>query len=597
MPGRWTGDNRQRSDTRARDLGKPHAVSEHGPLPSASVLSLAAGLAEGLGAIHAVGLVHRDLKPSNVLLADDGPRVIDFGMSRAAEASVLTRTGLVVGSPGFMSPEQAEGGEVGPASDVFSLGAVLVFAATGMPPFGTGSTAALIYRVVHSPPSLDDVPPEVLPLAERCLAKDPGQRPAPTDLLAELGDADLDPTWLPVRVLEGFAPHAPPDPASTDSPPRYVPTDRVIQASSREPAPGAPRTAAGADGPSSPADVLTVGQRVRPGPGLGNDGALSARRPRRRLLAIALACAIFTAAGLVPFVLPSTPGSPSSPGSPGHRHVAIGSLAATNCGGQGCAIAYSSVQQRPYFGSAQTGSNNGDGQIDVGVIAQAAALTKCYNSGATDCDVAVWAINGYVSIAIDSAAASPALWGVGWGGAASTAENSALNSCVAKGGSAQACQLTTEYSSPNPSLASSGYPAWGTFSDNKYAGAIVWAYQRLGQHIDANLWLVFVQKAFGWTKGGIWASPPASTAQGGYQYLKSKGLIKTALPTNPPDVGDLVWFGPAPGGQGHVGIYIGGANQFISATSGGVAIYDIPYWNVHFATYEGFSSAPAVWLR
>ena len=271
---------------------------------------------------------------------------------------------------------------------------MLVFAATGTPPFGTGSTAALIYRVVHSPPSLDDVPPEVLPLAERCLAKDPGQRPVLTDLLAELGDADLEPTWPPVRVLEGFAPHAPPDPASTDSPPRYVPTDRVIQASSREPAPGAPRTAAGADGPSSPADVLTVGQRVRPGPGLGNDGALSARRPRRRLLAIALACAIFTAAGLVPFVLPSTPGSPSSPGSPGHRHVAIGSLAATNCGGQGCAIAYSSVQQRPYFGSAPTGSNNGDGQIDVGVIAQAAALTKCYNSGATDCDVAVWAING-----------------------------------------------------------------------------------------------------------------------------------------------------------------------------------------------------------
>src|SRR5215471_13539911 len=131
------------------------AVSAHGPLPSESVLSLAAGLAEGLAAIHAVSLIHRDLKPSNVLLAHDGPRVIDFGISRAAEASVLTRTGLVVGSPGFMSPEQAEGGEVGPASDVFSLGAVLVFAATAVAPFGTGSTAALIYRVVHSLPRLD----------------------------------------------------------------------------------------------------------------------------------------------------------------------------------------------------------------------------------------------------------------------------------------------------------------------------------------------------------------------------------------------------------------------------------------------------------
>ena len=101
------------------------------------MLALAAGLAESLGAIHAAGVVHRDLKPSNVLLAEDGPRVIDFGISRAAEATSLTRTGLVVGSPGFMSPEQAEGREVGPASDIFSLGAVLAFAATGEAPFGS----------------------------------------------------------------------------------------------------------------------------------------------------------------------------------------------------------------------------------------------------------------------------------------------------------------------------------------------------------------------------------------------------------------------------------------------------------------------------
>jgi serine/threonine protein kinase len=108
------------------------------PLPVASVLTLAAGLAEGLEAIHAAGVVHRDLKPSNVLLAEDGPRVIDFGISLAAEASVLTQAGTVMGSPGFMSPEQAEGREVGPPSDVFSLGAVLAFAATGQGPFGPG---------------------------------------------------------------------------------------------------------------------------------------------------------------------------------------------------------------------------------------------------------------------------------------------------------------------------------------------------------------------------------------------------------------------------------------------------------------------------
>src|SRR5215469_16089906 len=114
------------------------AVDSYGPLPRASLLALAAGLAESLNAIHAAGLVHRDLKPSNVLLAEDGPRVIDFGISRAVEsATSLTQTGLVIGSPGFMSPEQAVGADVGPPSDIFSLGAVLAFAATGEGPFGT----------------------------------------------------------------------------------------------------------------------------------------------------------------------------------------------------------------------------------------------------------------------------------------------------------------------------------------------------------------------------------------------------------------------------------------------------------------------------
>jgi len=118
------------------------AVTEYGPLPAASVRALAAGLAESLTAIHGAGVVHRDLKPSNVLLAQDGPRLIDFGISHTAEATSLTRAGFVMGSAGFMSPEQAESGDVGPPSDVFSLGAVLVFAATGEGPFGTGSTSA-----------------------------------------------------------------------------------------------------------------------------------------------------------------------------------------------------------------------------------------------------------------------------------------------------------------------------------------------------------------------------------------------------------------------------------------------------------------------
>jgi serine/threonine protein kinase len=167
------------------------AVAERGPMPAALVLRLAAGLAEGLAAIHSAGVVHRDLKPSNVLLAEDGPRLIDFGISRSVESISLTRTGMVVGSPGFMSPEQAEGRPVGPPSDIFSLGAVLTFAATGEGPFGEGSTVALLYRVVASEPNTLRVPGEIRPVIERCLAKDPQQRPTAAQLLDRLSTAEV----------------------------------------------------------------------------------------------------------------------------------------------------------------------------------------------------------------------------------------------------------------------------------------------------------------------------------------------------------------------------------------------------------------------
>jgi serine/threonine protein kinase len=184
------------------------AVNEHGPLPEASLLALAAGLAEALAAIHAAGVTHRDLKPSNVLLAEDGPRVIDFGISRAAESTTLTQTGLTIGSPGFMSPEQAIGTEVGPPSDIFSLGTVLAFAATGKGPFGGGTTASLLYRVVHETPDLDGVPAAVRPVIERCLVKDPAQRPTAVALLDAVGALQPTGNWLPDSVIRMAA--APP---------------------------------------------------------------------------------------------------------------------------------------------------------------------------------------------------------------------------------------------------------------------------------------------------------------------------------------------------------------------------------------------------
>ena len=191
------------------------AVAEHGPLPEPSVLALAAGLAEGLGVIHQAGVVHRDLKPANVLLADDGPRVIDFGISRSMETTMLTQTGMVVGSPGVMSPEQADGKPVGPPSDVFSLGAVLAFAATGTGPFGSGPTPALIYRVVNHEPDLAGLPARLRDLVGRCLAKDPGARPTAAGLLAELGGSKLAVNWLPQQVAATLGRYVPPaqDPA------------------------------------------------------------------------------------------------------------------------------------------------------------------------------------------------------------------------------------------------------------------------------------------------------------------------------------------------------------------------------------------------
>ena len=180
------------------------AVTSYGPLPVASVRALAAGLAEALAAVHAMGLVHRDLKPSNVLLGSDGPRVIDFGISRAADATALTSTGQFIGSPGYLSPEQAIGRQVGPPSDIFSLGAVLCFAASGNGPFGTGSTSALVYRVVHEPPTMEGVPEELQPLIGMCLAKEPEDRPTAGDLVAELSGAQR-PHERTAAARAGFA--------------------------------------------------------------------------------------------------------------------------------------------------------------------------------------------------------------------------------------------------------------------------------------------------------------------------------------------------------------------------------------------------------
>ncbi|MER6141356.1 bifunctional serine/threonine-protein kinase/ABC transporter substrate-binding protein [Streptomyces sparsogenes] len=189
------------------------AVEGHGALPVAAVRTLGRRLAEALAAVHAAGVVHRDVKPGNVLLALDGPRLIDFGIAHAAGATALTAPDAVVGTPGFLAPEQARARaeKAGPPSDVFSLGCVLAYAASARRPFGSGHAAGVLFRTVHEEPDLAEVPAELRGLIGACLAKDPARRPTAARLAAALRDPrtslarDIPPgsaeNWLPPDVL------------------------------------------------------------------------------------------------------------------------------------------------------------------------------------------------------------------------------------------------------------------------------------------------------------------------------------------------------------------------------------------------------------
>ncbi|MFF2394369.1 protein kinase [Nocardia sp. NPDC058114] len=169
-------------------VGLDKAVRELGPLPVPALRTLASGMASALHSIHSTGLVHRDLKPANVILAADGPRVIDFGIAQAVgTGAALTEVGAVVGSPAYMSPEQANSEPITSASDVFSLGSLLCMAATGTAPFAASSAPYTLFNIVHSEPQLDDVPAPLRDLIAGCLRKDPRARPTPAQILDYLG--------------------------------------------------------------------------------------------------------------------------------------------------------------------------------------------------------------------------------------------------------------------------------------------------------------------------------------------------------------------------------------------------------------------------
>ncbi|MFD8635202.1 protein kinase [Streptomyces sp. NPDC059533] len=276
------------------------AVALAGPLPRTALRALAAGIAEALESIHAAGLTHRDLKPGNVLLALDGPHVIDFGIARSVDGTVLTAAGTVLGTPGYMSPEQATAGRVGPASDVFSLGTTLAFAARGVGPFDGGRNVDVLERVVREEADLSAVPEDLRPLVAGCLSKDPADRPTPREVVEYVAGGAATPpvgAWLPpvlTAVIEAaaavMAPEvapspAPPGPSLSPPLPSFPPGPPPQSPSGASGASGTSGTSGTADAPGTPSGPKSGPEDAEPG------------RPSRRALLFGVAGGAVALAG------------------------------------------------------------------------------------------------------------------------------------------------------------------------------------------------------------------------------------------------------------------------------------------------------------
>ncbi len=328
-------------------------ISRSGPLPEDAVWRLAGGLAEALQAIHSHGLIHRDLKPGNILIAADGPRVIDFGISRTTDGTVVTATRMTIGTPAYMSPEQAEGKPVGPSSDVFSLGSVLAFAATGGPPFGSGGEMfAVAYRVVNGEPDLSQVPAALRPLISACLAKDPAARPAVGQLMDDVAaSASAYPQVTPGKfwpdrvsaLLESseYTPVLPPPPATPATPAAPAP----------ERGAGAPR-GAGATQAAGPALATEAARGGRPAP--ETELRVPAwRRGPRWLLPSVLGLAVAAGAGVaISLALSPSPKPPAFLGGSSSA-TAGGGTTGTGAAGSGTAV---TVCTNPLGGCTDSGT-------------------------------------------------------------------------------------------------------------------------------------------------------------------------------------------------------------------------------------------------
>ncbi|MFB7747863.1 protein kinase [Streptomyces sp. NPDC056132] len=284
-------------------------VAEEGPLTAAEAAAIGAALSEGLVAVHEAGVVHRDLKPSNILLSPKGPRIIDFGIAWATGASTLTHVGTAVGSPGFLAPEQVRGAAVTPATDVFSLGATLAYAAMGDSPFGHGSSEVMLYRVVHEEAQLRGVPDALAPLVRACLAKDPEERPSTLQLSMRLKEIAAREAQGGLHEGRDIRPPAQRERAEIERPTGRLDerTQRYTEAG-RGPGPSAgPRSGTGARTGSGTGSVPRTGSGAGSG-SVPRTGSGSGSAPRTG-----------SGSGSAPRTGGSRPGGPRSGSRPGGR--------------------------------------------------------------------------------------------------------------------------------------------------------------------------------------------------------------------------------------------------------------------------------------
>ena len=364
-------------------------IEARGALAAPMLYGLATGLAEALTAIHGAGIVHRDLKPSNVLLTGTGPKVIDFGIAQALDATSLTRPGVTIGSTGFLAPEQITGGRSGTAADIFAWGVTIVYAASGHPPFGTGTPESIMFRILHATPDLISVPAEVRPLVAVTLAKDPGNRPSARELLDSLTKTSAQPVHATQTILAQTWRAPEPVKAAQERPAKTGPVESAFEPTAETPVPAAFQAT------QPPRSAQNRSAQNRPAPNWPAQPSPGSRPPkrggRRRTVIVALILALVVAAAgtgigiaLTGHHIKPNGGSTGSPtaSTPAATHTASSTTAPATLPVL-VAGTYHGIKPKEIDFSADAGN------IVTGITWSSWTATKAIGSGTSDIDTCI----------------------------------------------------------------------------------------------------------------------------------------------------------------------------------------------------------------